>query len=79
MTDRPSPLVALDYVVAQGYTLDQMRDHLRKSPDGLALFRKGDSVLIWVNEGDLYLQRMNAEIYNMNLALGTHNNPDEGI
>lgn len=79
MTDRPSPLVALDYVVARGSTIEEMRNNLRNSSDGAALYRQGDTVLIWVNEGDLYLQRMNAEIYNLNLKLGTHNNPDEGI
>lgn len=69
----------IDFVRAQGQTIEEMRDHVRNDPQGQELIRRGDTILVWVNEGDLYLQRMNVDLYNLNLALDTLDNPDEGI
>jgi hypothetical protein len=73
------PLVRIEYIQAQGSTIDEMRDALRASSAGQAIIKNGDTILVWVNEGDIHLQRMNVDIYNMNLAMDTHNNPEEGV
>jgi hypothetical protein len=39
------------YVRAEGATLDDMRANFRKTD----LYRAGDALLVWINEGDLYL------------------------
>jgi hypothetical protein len=73
------PLLSIDFVRAQGQTIEEMRDHIRSDPKGQELIRRGDTILVWVNEGDAYMLNMNVDIYNMNLSMGTHNNPEEGI
>ena len=79
MTKQLMPLVSLDFVVAKGNSFAEMRDNFLSNPEGAALYKAGDVKLIWVSEGDLYMQRMNVEIYNMNLSMGTHDNPEEGV
>ena len=79
MTKSLIEMYKIDFVRAQGQTIEEMRDHVRNDPQGQELIRRGDTILVWVNEGDLYLQRMNVDLYNLNLALDTLDNPDEGI
>lgn len=44
------------YVDAEGETLAEMRENARKSD----LYAQGDMKLVWVNEGDLSAQELNA-------------------
>lgn len=46
-------LTPLETVVPQGNTMHAMREHVRTTD----LYRKGDTVLVWVNEGDLLLHQ----------------------
>ncbi|SOC26698.1 hypothetical protein [Thalassospira xiamenensis] len=47
----------VEYVQAEGATLDGMRINARKSP----LSKRGDMRLVWVNEGDLLMAQMHTE------------------
>lgn len=38
-----------DYVIPQGSTYDEWREHVRQT----ALYQRGDTVLVWVNQADL--------------------------
>ena len=72
-------LYRIDFVRAQGSTIEEMRDHVRNDPKGQELIRRGDTILVWINEFDAYMLNMHVDIYNMNLNMGTHNNPHEGV
>lgn len=41
----------IHYVRAKGATVDEIREHMRASP----LYAMGDCILVWVNEGDFWL------------------------
>lgn len=49
------------YVDAEGGTLAEMRENARKSD----LYAQGDMKLVWVNEGDLTAQELNAVFWDL--------------
>lgn len=44
----------LCYANAEGTTLEEMREKLLNSEQGRQLYEQGDTILVWVNQGDLY-------------------------
>ncbi len=42
----------LRYAIPHGKTIDEMRDNVRKSD----LYKIGDTILVWVNEGDFWMK-----------------------
>ncbi len=44
------------YGIPTGATREEMRAWLRDTPEGQMLYRRGDCLLVWVNEGDLHMQ-----------------------
>lgn len=44
----------LRYANAEGTTLEEMRKNLLNSEQGRQLYEQGDTILVWVNQGDLY-------------------------
>jgi hypothetical protein len=75
----PQFLKPVRWVSAKGRDIDEMRENLMKDLDGQALFQIGDVKLVWVNEADLIMQDMNIWVYNQNIALGTFDDPEDGI
>lgn len=47
----------VEYVQAQGETLDDMRVNARNS----SMYKRGDMRLVWVNEGDFLMSQISAE------------------
>jgi hypothetical protein len=45
---------AVRFAVPSGNTRDEMRDWLKSSEHGKALYALGDCLLVWANEGDLF-------------------------
>ena len=52
----------IEYVFAEGMTMEDMIDHLAKSTDGINLINNGDVVSVWVNQGDIDIHDMNIEL-----------------
>lgn len=73
------PLLTIPYVLANGTTLNEMRDNFINSAIGRELYAQGNCVLIWVNDGDIAMQEANIWIYNENLKKGTLFDPDDGV
>lgn len=61
----------ISYHHAEGYTLDEMREHARKTD----LYNRGDMILVWINEGDMLthnlLANLEKTLENKRLAIGT--------
>jgi hypothetical protein len=49
---RPQGWVTFEHVRAEGQTIQQMRDNFFASDAGKKLYARGDTILVWVNEGD---------------------------
>ncbi len=75
----PQFLQPVRWVSAKGRDIDEMRENLLNDLDGQALFQMGDVKLVWVNESDIIMQDMNIWVYNQNIALGTLDDPEDGI
>lgn len=46
------------WVAAKGQTIEQMRENVRADPVGQKIIARGDTILAWVNEGDIIMAGM---------------------
>lgn len=49
--------MTLEFENAKGRTIEEMRDNFRETD----LWKRGDARLVWVNEGDLFMQMLETD------------------
>lgn len=54
------PKQPIEIAQVVGSDMDEWRENVRKTE----LYKKGDCILVWINEGDLYMGLLNGTLVN---------------